>query len=234
MGKKKSGDPFEIPEIPDIPGLEDDEDLASAGAGSSGGSSASRSSGASGARGAGGQTGGKPRKSRRGLFFLLGLGVGVAAALLLPPLMTDYFGPGLPEFLGGTGEIVSGPVLGKRVEDGRLLLTVDAEQGAILATFSERVSEIDLLVSENDTIRLGVSRYQPFVNDPEFLGVRKSRPGQGARTPEAGADARETGAAEADTARPAVGAEPGATDTGAEPEAAEPARGEPDTTVSPG
>jgi hypothetical protein len=76
---------------------------------------------------------------------------------------------------------LEGPVLGKRLEEGRLLLTVDALQGAVLATFSERVAEIDLLVDVGDTITLGVTGYEPFIDDPAFRGVRKA-----AQTPAAG------------------------------------------------
>ncbi len=67
-------------------------------------------------------------------------------------------------------------MLGKRMEEGRLLLTVNARQGAVLATFTERVSEIDLLVDVGDTISLGITAYEPFIDDPAFRGVRKASP----------------------------------------------------------
>jgi hypothetical protein len=66
---------------------------------------------------------------------------------------------------------LEGPVLGKRLEEGRLLLTVDALQGAV----------IDLLVDVGDTITLGVTGYEPFVDEPAFRGVRKAT-----QTPAAG------------------------------------------------
>jgi hypothetical protein len=43
----------------------------------------------------------------------------------------------------------------------------------MLATFTERVAEIDLLVAPGDTVTLGVPRYQPFVENPSFEGVKK-------------------------------------------------------------
>jgi hypothetical protein len=115
----------------------------------------------------------RPAKVKGGLAFiafLIGIGIGIAGTLLAP----RYLSPYLPAGLGGGGETLEGPVLGKRQEEGRLLLTVAAVQGAVLATFSERVAEIDLLVDVGDTITLGVTGYEPFVDDPAFRGVRKA------------------------------------------------------------
>ena len=122
----------------------------------------------------------RPKKAKGGaafIAFLIGVAIGVTGTLLVP----RYLGSYLPAGLGGGGETLEGPVLGKRQEEGRLLLTVDAQQGAALATFSERVAEIDLLVDVGDTITLGVASYEPFIDDPAFRGVRKAT-----QTPAAG------------------------------------------------
>ena len=113
----------------------------------------------------------QPKARGGGLFLmlLLGLTLGVAGTILLP----RYLGDSLPMLRGGS-ETIQGPVLGKRSEEDRLLLTVQAEQGAVLATFRERIAEIDLLVDVGDTVSLGVARYEPFVEDPDFLGIRKA------------------------------------------------------------
>ena len=113
----------------------------------------------------------RPEKVKGGLtfiVFLIGIAIGVTGTLLAP----RYLSPYLPAGLGGGGETLEG--LGKRQEEGRLLLTVAAVQGAVLATFSERVAEIDLLVDVGDTITLGVTGYEPFIDDPAFRGVRKA------------------------------------------------------------
>lgn len=115
----------------------------------------------------------RPKKVKGGLsfiVFLIGIAIGVTGTLLAP----RYVSPYLPAGLGGGGETLQGPVLGKRQEEGRLLLTVDALQGAVLATFSERVAEIDLLVDVGDTITLSVTGYEPFIDDPVFRGIRKA------------------------------------------------------------
>lgn len=122
----------------------------------------------------------RPKKAKGGaafIAFLIGVAIGVTGTLLVP----RYLGSYLPAGLGGGGETLEGPVLGKRQEEGRLLLTVHALQGAALATFTERVAEIDLLVDVGDTITLGVTGYEPFIDDPAFRGVRKAT-----RTPAAG------------------------------------------------
>jgi hypothetical protein len=122
----------------------------------------------------------RPKKAKGGpafIAFLIGIAIGVTGTILAP----RYVSPYLPAGLGGGGATLEGPVLGKRLEEGRLLLTVDALQGAVLATFSERVAEIDLLVDVGDTITLGVTGYEPFVDEPAFRGVRKAT-----QTPAAG------------------------------------------------
>lgn len=111
------------------------------------------------------------KKSRRLTFFMVGLLLGIAGTLFLPPLVRPY----LPAALLPRGEEVSGPVLGKQREaPDRLLLTLQAQQGAILATFTAQVAEIDLLVGVGDTVTLGVDEYQPFVENPRFEGIRKA------------------------------------------------------------
>ena len=148
---------------------------------------------------AGGPKAGKPR--RRLPAFLIGLLLGVAGTILVP----TYLGSYLPSFLRGETVTVEGPVLAKqRPSEGgdRLLLTVQAAQGAMLVTFTERVSEIDLLVDEGDVVSLGVKRYEPFVENPAVRGVEKNPALRGVD---------ENPAAGSDEASPIDDAEPAAT-----------------------
>ena len=94
-----------------------------------------------------------------------------------------YFGPRfvsphLPESLQERGAGISGPVVAKKLAGDRLLLTVAAKEGAVLVTFRKKLSEIDLLVEEGDTVTLNVKSYRPFLEDPELRAVRKNEPAQ--------------------------------------------------------
>jgi hypothetical protein len=62
---------------------------------------------------------------------------------------------------------------GSRAREGRLLLKLETSGGVLLATFTERVEEIDLLVEVRDQVTLRVTRYQPFLTDPRLDRVVK-------------------------------------------------------------
>lgn len=117
-------------------------------------------------RGSGGDGAGSPR---RWPWLLAGVALGVAATLLVP----RFVAPHLPAPFRAGEVRVQGPVLAEQQEEDRLLLTVGTEQGAMLATFRQQVTEIALLVDEGDTVTLGVREYRPFVQDPTLVGVRK-------------------------------------------------------------
>lgn len=171
------GGKYEIPDIPDIPGL-DDEELNTGGGGGGGGGG--RTGGGGGSR-----SGGSGRSGpRRWPWLVVGIVVGVAGALFLPSLLAPY----LPAALQPDRQEVRGLVLEKSREADRLLLTVESERGAMLATFSEQVAELDLLVAQGDSVTLSLGAYRPFVDDPSVMGVRKNAGGA------TGTDAREGGA----------------------------------------
>ena len=125
------------------------------------------------------------RGPRRWVWLLTGLVLGALAGVFGPELAAPY----LPTMLQAGGEEVTGPVVGKRVEGDRVLLTVDTEQGAVLATFRQRVPEIDLLVEEGDTVTLGIPAYAPLVDDPSLAAVRKGGGGAVPRPLESAPDA---------------------------------------------
>ncbi|MFQ5899487.1 MAG: hypothetical protein ACE5JN_14750 [Candidatus Methylomirabilia bacterium] len=101
------------------------------------------------------------------LVLIIGLVLGVSGTRMVPHLSD------LPRVLLGQGEIVEGTVVAKAREEDRILLTVATAQGSLVATFRERVVEIDLLIGEGDTLTLGVRRYEPFVEEPAIERVRK-------------------------------------------------------------
>jgi hypothetical protein len=117
------------------------------------------------------------------IIFLVGFVLGVLAAIFAPRYVGDY----LPGSVGGKDANVTGVVTRKLAEDARLLLTVVTDSGAVLATFTDRKAEIDLLVEEGDSVTFSLPAYSPFVDDPR-LG-RVAKPVQDSRSgrPEASA-----------------------------------------------
>ena len=107
------------------------------------------------------------------LLLLVGVALGVGGTIWGPRLADPY----LPDaFRGKKPETVEGEVVRKLREGERLLLTVQTSQGTVLATFTHKVAEIDLLVQEGDALTLALSRYEPFVEDPAIERVRKQEP----------------------------------------------------------
>jgi hypothetical protein len=121
-----------------------------------------------------------PRAGRGLLLFVIGLVVGIVAAIVARP----FLGERLPEAVGGKRESVQGPVTAKQQQENRLLLTINTPAGAILGTFSKKIDEINLLVETGDTVTLTIPGYQPFLNDPEITRVAKSTGRPGAQPPE--------------------------------------------------
>lgn len=153
---------------------------------------------------AGSGSGGDGRRSRWWIWLLLGVALGVAAALLVP----RWVAPHLPPALGGGLVTVEGDVLDKQRESGRLLLTLDSDRGAMLATFRDRISELDLLVGRGDRVTLAMREFRPFVDGPRLVGVQKGD--WEGRVPRSGADAGEaadTAGARADGAAPDTAAD---------------------------
>ena len=106
------------------------------------------------------------------LILLLGVALGVSGTIIAPKLA----GPYLPESFRAKAEVVEGEVDQKLREQDRLLLTVQTSQGTVLATFKQKVAEIDLLVQKGDTVTLALRRYEPFAEDPTIERVRKLQP----------------------------------------------------------
>jgi hypothetical protein len=109
------------------------------------------------------------------LMLLIGLALGVAIVVIGPRVA----GPYLPAVLGSKVEVVEGEVVRKQREPDRLLITVVTPRGAILATFTKKIPEVDLLVAEGDALTLGLGRFEPFVEDPVIQSVRKETPAEG-------------------------------------------------------
>lgn len=101
--------------------------------------------------------------------FLGGLVIGITATVFAPRVISPYF-PGL--FMG-TADGIEGRVATKQIEGDRLILTILTDEGAILATFKKKVTEIDILVATGDRVTLARKDYQAFLDDPGIGRVRK-------------------------------------------------------------
>lgn len=108
---------------------------------------------------------GNEKKRGLGLLaFLLGLAAGIAGALLLPSYLPDA---------PWSGSSVEGTVLDKERQPDRLLMRISTGEGLMLATFSQKQDDIDLLVQAGDRVKLRVPRFEPFVTDPAIEHVRR-------------------------------------------------------------
>ncbi len=103
------------------------------------------------------------------IIFLVGIGFGLAAPSVAPKYLGSYF----PKSLTPSHSGVQGIVVRRQLDEDRLLLTISAPDGALLAIFQKKITEISLLIDEGDSVTLDVRSYAPFVNDPPILRVKK-------------------------------------------------------------
>lgn len=120
----------------------------------------------------------RKRKSRFFPGVVVGFVLGGMTVLLAPGWLDAL----IPENLR-PGNAIEGRVLDKSTESGRLLLKVETDQGVLLATFTDRQEEIDLLVEPNDRLALRLTRYEPFLENPRIERVRKERAPSPATSP---------------------------------------------------
>lgn len=106
------------------------------------------------------------------LTFVVGIALGVSGTIYGPELVAPYF----PEAIQRRIANIEGTVVTKRREGDRLLLMVQTKEGSMLASFKEKVAEVELLISEGDLITLVLKQYKPFAEDPVIGRVRKAGP----------------------------------------------------------
>jgi hypothetical protein len=102
---------------------------------------------------------------------LVGAALGVAGTVYVPPRLDPY----LPSQLRLRARVVEGQVIQKQRDGNRVLVKVQTDQGVILAAFSKRVAEIDLLVEPGATIALSLPDDQPVVDDPAIERVKRPK-----------------------------------------------------------
>jgi hypothetical protein len=95
--------------------------------------------------------------------FVLGLLSAIIVTLVSPDLLTPYITGLVP---ADQTEFVNGMVVKKQRESDRLLLTLSTPEGVLLATFTEKIKELDLLISEGYATTIRLETYSPFVENP--------------------------------------------------------------------
>jgi len=121
------------------------------------------------------------RNPSRFLPFFIGLVLGIVGTIYLP----GYARPFLPQWVLGKTVVVKGTVAAKQRKSDVLLLTVATPEGVLLATFTRKVDEINLLINETDVIEFNLPKYLPFIDDPRIMRVVKEQPAAPAPAPEA-------------------------------------------------
>jgi TOBE domain len=102
---------------------------------------------------------------------LVGAGLGVAGTVYVPPHVDPY----LPKELRLKGRVVEGQVVEKQRDGARVLVKIQTDQGMLLAAFTKRAAEIDLLVEPGATIALSVPSDAPVVDDPTIERVKRTK-----------------------------------------------------------
>ena len=100
---------------------------------------------------------------------LVGIALGIGAAARGPAFVAPY----LPKTVNAASARIVGQVVRKQRDGNRLLVKVDTAQGPLLAIFTQKVADLDVLLDPGDTVTLVTSAgYETFVNDPTFEGVK--------------------------------------------------------------
>lgn len=108
--------------------------------------------------------------------FILGFFSAVVIDLVAPELLTPYTQTLIP---ATQIESVKGTVVKKERDSNRLLMTLSTPKGVLLATFTQKIDEIDLLVSEGYTATIRLKTYSPFVENPVIERVDAATADQG-------------------------------------------------------
>lgn len=108
--------------------------------------------------------------------FILGFLSAVIVDLVAPELLDPYTRQFIPS---AQIESVRGTVVKKERDSNRLLMTLSTPKGVLLATFTQKLDELDLLVAEGYTTTIRLRSYSPFVENPVIERVEASTADQG-------------------------------------------------------
>ena len=128
----------------------------------------------------------KPKRGRLATF-LFGLILGIAASVF----GSRYLEPYLPFT---QREPITGFVTDKQLDEDRLLLRLQTDEGLVLAVFVEDRERVDLLVERGNEVELKVDEYQPFLESPVVSRVNVGNARSYSKETSAGEKEEEIGA----------------------------------------
>jgi hypothetical protein len=109
-----------------------------------------------------------------------GLMLGFLSAVMMNLFAPELLDPYTRQFIPSDQiESVRGTVVKKQRDSARLLLTLSTSKGVLLATFTQKLEELDLLIAEGYTITIRLRTYSPFVENPVIERVETSTTDQG-------------------------------------------------------
>jgi hypothetical protein len=109
-----------------------------------------------------------------------GLMLGFLSAVMVNLFAPELLDPYTRQFIPSDQiESVRGTVVKKQRDSARLLLTLSTSKGVLLATFTQKLEELDLLIAEGYTITIRLRTYSPFVENPVIERVEASTTDQG-------------------------------------------------------
>lgn len=109
-----------------------------------------------------------------------GLMLGFLSAVMMNLFAPELLDPYTRQFIPSDQiESLRGIVVKKQRDSARLLLTLSTSKGVLLATFTQKLEELDLLIAEGYTITIRLRTYSPFVENPVIERVEASTTDQG-------------------------------------------------------
>jgi hypothetical protein len=115
-----------------------------------------------------------------GVTLLIGVALGIGAATRGPAFVAPY----LHKVANGSSARLVGQVVRKQRDGNRLLVKVDTAQGPLLAVFTQKVADLDVLLDPGDSVTLVTAGgYQTFVDDPALEDVKSPARAQPAPGP---------------------------------------------------
>ncbi len=109
-----------------------------------------------------------------------GLILGFLSAVLMNLFAPELLDPYTRQFIPSDQiESVRGTVVKKQRDSARLLLTLSTSKGVLLATFTQKLEELDLLIAEGYQTTIRLRTYSPFVENPVIERVDATTTDQG-------------------------------------------------------